>query len=179
MWLWMTETIITTDRKWWTILSPLYGEFLRGLQRQELHEENGRENISSGTQSGLTARAINSAQAFEGNREKSGPDKILQQVYLDRINLTIKATERKRIYPVFNEPKADPRQYKEILPVFFQFHLNTESPDSRKYPELYLSDASDETHLNEEGAILFTRYLCRTFNNLMYLTELKNTSAND
>lgn len=158
------------------------GNSYAGYSGKELHEENGREHFLRDT-SGLTARAINSAQAFEEIERNPDLIKSCNKVYLDRINLTIKQLKEKGIYPVFvMNPKADPRQYKEILPVFFSIppQYRIEIADSRKYPELYLSAyASDETHLNEEGAILFTRYLAGAFNNLMYLNRTQNTSAND
>lgn len=146
------------------------GEAYNGYSGKEIHEDAGREHFLKDT-SGLAARKLNSAKAFEELEKNPELIKKYNHVYLDRINSTIQKLKENGIYPVFvMNPRADPRQYKEILTVFYNIdpRYRIEIADSRKYPELYLSQyASDETHLNEEGAVLYTKYLAREFNMLI------------
>lgn len=148
----------------------ILGERYEGYNGKELHEDAGLEHFLRDT-SGLTTRAKNAAQAFEVL--ENNPDLIHQYnpVYLERINQTIEKLLSLGIHPVFvMNPRADPRQYKEILSVFYNIdpRFRIEIADSRKYPELYQSQyASDETHLNERGAILYSKYLAQEFNRLI------------
>ncbi|MBK9523808.1 MAG: hypothetical protein IPO39_03440 [Bacteroidetes bacterium] len=141
-----------------------------GYSGKEAHEDAGLAHFLNDT-SGLTTRKINSAQAFEELEKNPELIRNYNHVYLDRINSTIQNLLATGIYPVFvMNPRADPRQYKEILTVFYNIdpRYRIEIADSRKYPDLYaVENASDETHLNEQGAVLYTKYLAREFNKLV------------
>lgn len=143
-------------------------------------EVNAEENVQIGIKkllndsSGLHKRKLLSAAAFADAERNIGLDKV-NQVYLEKLISLKKELLDRGIYPIFVlAPRADKRQYEEVLPLFYslptQNRINI--ADSRKYPELYSVQLSaDETHLNKKGAARFSEILANEYLKIMELRK--------
>ena len=136
-------------------------------------EINAEENVQAGLikflndTSGLTRRKIASANAFDAIEKNPELIRNYNKPYLEWIDEVIATLMAENIYPIFViSPKADKRQYDELLPVFFNINPKhrINIADSRKYPELYsVAFAGDETHLNKKGAARYSQILAHDF----------------
>jgi hypothetical protein len=87
--------------------------------------------------------------------------------YLKQINLMIDKYQRKGIKLIFFLAiRLDRNHYEEVLPLFKGIPVENkfEISDARKYPDLYAARYSyDITHLNPEGAKIYTSLLAQKF----------------
>lgn len=143
-------------------------------------EVNAEENVQIGIRkllndsSGLHKRKLLSASAFSNAEKNIGLEKV-NTVYLKKLTGLKDALLEKGIFPIFVlTPRADKRQYEEMLPLFYALPIQNRIniADSRKYPELYSVQLSaDETHLNKKGAARFSEILADEFLKLMEMRK--------
>ncbi len=106
-------------------------------------------------------------RAFNKN---TGSGKV-NTVHMKKVKKLLKLAEENNVYLIFVlQPKFGYVAYSEIIPIFEQideYHkINMADPD--KFPELYYAKYSkDKTHLNHNGAKIYSRYLAKEFNDLM------------
>ena len=95
--------------------------------------------------------------------------------YANHINKMIDDAKKNGTHLVFlMSPRVDLNQYNELIPLFnnIQPAHRIEISDGRKYPELYLAANSfDETHLNTEGAKIYTTILATKMNELIKMEQ--------
>ncbi len=98
--------------------------------------------------------------------------------YGEALNKMIIKAKENGIHLVFLlSPRIDYNQYNELIPLFNHIdeHHRIEISDARKYPQLYSAAYSfDDTHLNEEGADIYTAILARKLTAL--LNQKKSTT---
>ncbi len=95
--------------------------------------------------------------------------------YADHLNKMIDEAKKNGTHLVFlMSPRVDLNQYNELIPLFNNIHPahRMEISDGRKYPELYMAANSfDETHLNTEGAKIYTTIVATKMNDLIKMAE--------
>jgi hypothetical protein len=104
---------------------------------------------------------------------KESPDMLekYNQYYTDELNRLILNAQKKGTYLIFLiSPRLDYKQYDEIIPIYHHIlpgHA-IEISDASRYPLLYQAKFSnDETHLNSEGAKIYTGFIAREFKKVL------------
>ncbi len=94
----------------------------------------------------------------------------LNNFHLQRIKELIDASEQKGIHLIFLIPPRIAFQYGEALAITAELPTKNviELGDSKKYPAFYQAElSSDDVHLNEAGARIFTKYLAEQFEKII------------
>jgi len=96
---------------------------------------------------------------------------LLNYAYLDKVNSLIEESKEKGIHLVFFlQPRMQLSQYRELIPLYNlidEVHrIDLANPNL--YPEFYNAKYMfDASHLNPEGAEIFSKYFAQEFNKLL------------
>jgi hypothetical protein len=119
----------------------------------------------------LARRIKYSHTQFKKFRESPELLEKYNKYYTDEINRLIMDAQAKGTFLIFIvSPRIDYKQYNEIIPIYHKIlpgHA-IEISDASRYPQLYHAKYSnDETHLNTEGAAIYTGNLAREFKRVL------------
>jgi hypothetical protein len=135
-------------------------------------EENagGRRQVFLSDTSVVTKRKAISKNKFQKYDDHPELLEKYNKFYADALNSMAADAKKSGTHLIFLlSPRIDASQYDELIPLFHHLHPDhrIEISDSRKNPELYLSANSfDETHLNDEGAKIYSTILGKKINEL-------------
>jgi len=125
--------------------------------------------------SAVTRRLHMSTRQFDKFEKNPELLKRYNKYYADHLNKMIDEAKNNGTHLVFlMSPRVDLNQYNELIPLFNNINPahQIEISDGRKYPELYMAANSfDETHLNTEGAKIYTTILATKMNELIKMVE--------
>lgn len=142
-----------------------------------IEEENTEERHKKflADTAAVTRRLKMSTDQFEKFEKNPQLLKRYNKYYADHLNKMIDEAKKNGTHLVFlMSPRVDRNQYNELIPLFKNIHPThrIEISDGRKYPELYVAANSfDETHLNSEGAKIYTTILATKMNELIKMAE--------
>jgi len=119
----------------------------------------------------LSKRIRYSQSQFKKFRESPVLLEKYNKYYANELNRLILNAQKKGTYLVFViSPRLDYKQFDEIIPVYHHIlpgHA-IEISDVSRYPQLYQAKLSnDETHLNTDGAVIYTGLLAREFKKVL------------